>query len=147
MYIFSTFENACTKSGIWQLLSIRCLCVLSFDFAMWLGTFLFYFPLSSVFLLFYFFVPSAEFFRKRTTFFDIPLVDQLYTQTLVAFYKVWVGAASSWISNKLGNIYPICRWSWYIATKVGEIYNFKIKIVSFVIDSGTEMTVYVKLEV
>ena len=50
---FSTFENACTKSGIWQFLSIRFLCVLSFDFAMWLGTFRFDFPLSLIFLCFY----------------------------------------------------------------------------------------------
>ena len=34
----------------------------------------------------------------------------------------------------------------YIKTK-GEIYNLKIKIVFFVIDSGTEMTVYVKFEI
>ena len=33
------------------------------------------------------------------------LVHQLSAQTLVTFYKVWVGAASSWISNKLGNVY------------------------------------------
>ena len=52
---FSTFENACTKSGIWQFLSIRFWCVLSLDFAMWLGTFRFDFPLSSVFLWFYLF--------------------------------------------------------------------------------------------
>ena len=51
---FSTFENACTKSGIWQFLSIRFWCVLLFDFAMWLWTFRIYFPLSSVFLWFYF---------------------------------------------------------------------------------------------
>ena len=29
-------------------------------------------------------------------------------------------------------------------TKVGENYNFKIKTFSFVIDSGTQMTMYVK---
>ena len=65
-------------------------------------------------------VPSDElFFRKKDeTFFDIPLVHQLFTQTLMTFYKVLVGASSSWVSNKLGNIYPICRWNWYIATKV-----------------------------
>ena len=35
---FSTFENACTKSGIWQLLSIRLMC-----FIIWLWTFRFAF--------------------------------------------------------------------------------------------------------
>ena len=45
-----------TKSGIWQFLSIRFLCVLLFDFAMWLWTFRIDFPLSSVFLWFYFIV-------------------------------------------------------------------------------------------
>ena len=79
-----------------------------------------------------------NFFRKRTR---RSLTNPWFINfllTLVTFYKVWVGAASSWISNKLG-IYPICRWSWYIATKVGEIDKFIIKIVSYVIGSGTEM--------
>ena len=53
--ILQTFENACTKSRIWQFLSIRFWSVLLFDFAMWLWTFQIDFPLSSVFLWFYFF--------------------------------------------------------------------------------------------
>ena len=50
---FSTFENAFTKSGICQLLSIRLkMCVLSFDFAIWLGTFRFEFSLEfSIFVI------------------------------------------------------------------------------------------------
>ena len=36
---------------------------------------------------------------------------------------------------------------WYIASKMGVIDNFKIKLISFVLDSGSEMTVYVKFEV
>ena len=88
------------------------------------------------------FVSSVKFLfcKKDDTFFDITLVQQLSAQSLVTFNKVWVAAASSRIPNESENVYFICRRSWYIATKVGEIDNFKIKIVSFVIDSGTEMT-------
>ena len=56
---FSTLQNVCTKSGIWQFLSIRFWCVLSFDFAMWLWTFRLDFPLSSVFLWFSFVCTSC----------------------------------------------------------------------------------------
>ena len=42
-----------SQEYLWQLLSIR-LCVLSFDFAIWLGTFWLNFPRRSVFLWFYF---------------------------------------------------------------------------------------------
>ena len=59
---FSKFENACTKSGIWQFLPIRFWCFLLFDFAMWLWTFRIDFPLSSVFLWFYFSLTYFFFF-------------------------------------------------------------------------------------
>ena len=70
---FSTFENACSKSGMWQFLSIRFLCVLSFDFAMWLWTFRLDFPLNSVFLWFYF-------FRVRTilTIWNVKFLSLIY---------------------------------------------------------------------
>ena len=62
---FSTLENACSKSGIWQLLSIRLMC-LDFWFCLLMLDFPFLnFPRSPVFLCFYFlhFKDKFEFCR------------------------------------------------------------------------------------
>lgn len=64
----------------------------------------------------------------------LKLCSSIAAKTLVTFYKVWVATASSWIPNELGNVYHIWRWSSYIAHEVGNIFNFKIKIVSLFIE-------------
>ena len=78
-------------------------------------------------------VPSSELFleKERDVLWQTS-GSSISTQTLVTFYKVWVGAARSWISNKLGNIYPICRW-----TTRKTANNRKTAIIAIVVDSNS----------
>lgn len=95
-----------------------------------------------------FLVSSNELFceKGRDLFLQYPGSSTFWSDTGDFLCKVWVAAASYHKPNDFGNGYPICRWSWYITAKVGEIDNYKIKVVLFVKDSGPEMTAYAKFE-
>ena len=70
------------------------------------------------------------FTKKGQKFFDITFC----LDTRNVFYKVWVAAASSLIPNKLGEMsIPYTSEVGIYATKLGELDNYKIKMVSFVI--------------
>jgi hypothetical protein len=40
----------------------------------------------------------------------------------------------------------ICRRSWYIASNVRKIYDFKIEVIPFIINFSTELTTVVKFQ-
>jgi hypothetical protein len=51
------------------------------------------------------------------------------------------------ITNQLRDVNTLCRRIWYIAAHIWKIYDFKIEVVPFIINFGTELTTVVKFEV
>ena len=68
------------------------------------------------------------------TFFLIPLIEESVTQMFMAFKEIRVVGTCSSVANQLRNVNTICRRWWYIAAQVRKINNFKIKVVSFIIN-------------
>jgi hypothetical protein len=57
----------------------------------------------------------------------------LYTRYYVTVNQVMMATTSSWISDKLRDIYSIWRHCWNVATYKWNDHNGKIEIISFVV--------------
>jgi hypothetical protein len=62
-----------------------------------------------------------------------------FLQKLVKDKKIHEARAFN-LANQLRDVNTICRRSWYIAAHVWKIYDFKIEVVSFIINFSTELT-------
>jgi hypothetical protein len=58
----------------------------------------------------------------------------------MTFQEIRIIATGPCIANQLRDVNTICRRSWYIATHVWKIYDFKIDVVSLIINFSTELT-------
>ena len=63
------------------------------------------------------------------------------------FQEIRIIATDPCIANQLRDVNTICRRNWYIAAHIWKIYDFKIEVVSFVINFSTDLTTVVKFEV
>jgi hypothetical protein len=52
----------------------------------------------------------------------------------MTFQEIRIIATGHCIANQLRDVNTICRRSWYIAAHVWKIYDFKIEVVSFIIN-------------
>jgi hypothetical protein len=51
------------------------------------------------------------------------------------FQEIRIIATGPCITNQLRDVNTICRRSWYIAAHIWKIYDFKIEVVPFIINS------------
>jgi hypothetical protein len=58
--------------------------------------------------------------------------------------EIRIIATGPCIANQLRDVNTICRRSWYIAAHDWKIYDFKIEVVSLIINFSTELTTVVK---
>ena len=65
----------------------------------------------------------------------------------MTFQEIRIIATGPCITNQLRDVNTICRRSWYIAAHIWKIYDFKIEVISFIINFSTELTTVVKFEV
>jgi hypothetical protein len=70
-----------------------------------------------------------------------------FLQKLVKDKKIHEARAFNFTFRYIGDVNTICRRSWYIAAHVWKIYDFKIEVVSLIINFSTELTTVVKFEV
>ena len=58
--------------------------------------------------------------------------------------EIRIIATGPCITNQLRDVNTICRRSWYIAEHIWKIYDFKIEVVSFIINFSTkgQTTIY-----
>ena len=57
----------------------------------------------------------------------------------MTFQEIRIIATGPCIANQLRDVNTICRRSWYIAAHVWKIYDFKIEVVSLIINFSTEV--------
>jgi hypothetical protein len=65
----------------------------------------------------------------------------------MTFQEIRIIATGHCITNQLRDVNTICRRSWYIAAYIWKIYDFKIEVITFIINFSTELTTVVKFEV
>jgi hypothetical protein len=69
-----------------------------------------------------------------------------FLQKLVKDKKIHEARAFNFTFRYIDDVLS-CRRSWYIAAHVWKIYDFKIEVVSLIINFSTELTTVVKFEV
>ena len=62
----------------------------------------------------------------------------------MTFQEIRIIATGPCIANQLRDVNTICKRSWYIATHILKIYDFKIEVVPFIINFSTDLTTVVK---
>ena len=77
----------------------------------------------------------------------IALVQLTVSQMQMMFPEIRIIVTGPNITNQLRDVNTICRRSWYIASHIWKIYDFKIEVVPFNIHFSTELTTVVKFEV
>jgi hypothetical protein len=78
----------------------------------------------------------------------IALVQYPVSRIKMTFQEIRIIATGPCIANQLRDVNTICRRSWYIAAHIwNKNYDFKIKVVPFIINFSTELTTVVKFEV
>jgi hypothetical protein len=77
----------------------------------------------------------------------LALVQQPVSQIKMTFQEIRIIASGPCKTNQLRDLNTICRRSWYIAAHIWKIYDFKIKVVPFIIHFSTELTTVVKFEI
>ena len=62
----------------------------------------------------------------------------------MTFQEIRIIATAPCIANQLRDVNTICRRSCYIAAHIWKIYDFKIEVVSFIINFSTELITVVR---